>query len=54
MTEHTEIPEFLPAGIYDFTVDDVREKESPEGSPIIELQLSLNQQTLNLNKKGVN
>jgi hypothetical protein len=40
MTEHTtEIPEFLPKGIYDFTVANVREKESPEGSPIIEFEV---------------
>jgi hypothetical protein len=46
MTEHTtEIPEFLPEGVYDFTVVDVREKESLKGNPIIELQL-------NMNKKG--
>jgi hypothetical protein len=43
MAEHeTEIPEFLPTGVYDFTVDDVREKESPKGDPIIELQLNIN------------
>jgi hypothetical protein len=48
MAKHTtEIPEFLPGGVYDFTVADVREKESLEGSLIVELQLLINQQTPN-------